>query len=212
MPSAVDIARHLLSARAVKLSPGDPFTWASGLRSPIYCDNRVLLSYPTVRADIIDGFVAAAGEFGQLDGVAGVATAGIPHGTLLADRLGLPFIYIRSAAKGHGWQNQIEGRLQEGARYLVVEDLVSTGGSSLKAIEALRAAGGRVAGAVAIFTYGFPSAARAFAGADVPLQTLSDYPTLLQVATSDQAITPAQADALGNWREDPKAWSDRFSS
>ena len=211
MSSASAIARHLLTARAVKLSPEDPFTWASGLRSPIYCDNRVLLSYPATRDEVLKGFVALAEEFGEVDGVAGVATAGIPMGALLADRLNLPFIYIRSQAKGHGRQNQIEGRLQRGGRYLVVEDLISTGGSSLKAIQALREAGGEAAGAVAIFTYAFPSAARAFTDAGVELQTLSDYPTLLEVASAEQAITGAQAVALGSWREDPQAWSNQFS-
>ena len=210
MSTATNIARRLLETDAVRLSPADPFTWASGLRSPIYCDNRVLLSFPKIRTEVIDGFVELAGGFDDVHGIAGVATAGIPHGALLADRLGLPFIYIRSKAKEHGRQNQIEGRIETGKRYLVVEDLISTGGSSLKAIDALKAAGGQVAGAIAIFTYAFPAAAHAFEQAEVPLKTLSDYPTLLTEAVATNAITETQAAALTSWREDPRAWSEAF--
>ncbi|MEL7163085.1 MAG: orotate phosphoribosyltransferase, partial [Bacteroidota bacterium] len=202
--------RRLLEAGAVKLQPQSPFTWASGLRSPIYCDNRVLLSYPAIRREVVTELVGAAGSFGELDGIAGVATAGIPHGALLADRLDLPFVYIRSKAKEHGRRNQIEGRVEPGKRYLVVEDLISTGGSSLKAIDALRAAGAEIAGAVAIFSYEFPAAARAFSQADVPLATLSSYPTLLQEAAATGDISQADADALTTWREDPRAWSEAF--
>ena len=212
MSTATTIARRLLEAEAVKLAPRRPFTWASGLRSPIYCDNRVLLSYPAIRNEVIAGFEAAASGFTQVDGVAGVATAGIPHGALLADRLGLPFVYIRSKAKAHGRQNQIEGRVEAGKRYLVVEDLISTGGSSLKAIDALRAAGGRIAGAVAIFSYEFPAAARAFAQADVQLATLSGYDSLLEAAAADDRITAEEAATLADWRQDPRAWSERFEA
>jgi orotate phosphoribosyltransferase len=143
-----------------------------------------------------------------VDGIAGVATAGIPHGALLADRLDLPFVYIRSSAKEHGRRNQIEGRLEPGKSYLVVEDLISTGGSSLRAIEALRGAGGRVAGALAIFTYEFPAAARAFDRAEVPLTTLSGYSALLAEAKEAGTITPAEAETLARWRQDPRAWSE----
>lgn len=212
MSTAKKIARRLLEAEAVKLQPADPFTWASGMRSPIYCDNRVLLSYPAIRTEIIDGLEELAAGFGEFHGVAGVATAGIPHGALLADRLGLPFVYIRSKAKEHGRQNQIEGRVEAGKRYLVVEDLISTGGSSLKAIDALRAAGGDIAGAVAIFSYGFPAAGRAFEQADVPLATISGYDTLLAEAVTTGAITSTQAETLGTWREDPRAWSEAFTA
>ena len=208
MSTATNIARRLLETDAVRLSPSDPFTWASGLRSPIYCDNRVLLSFPEIRTEVIDGFVDLSKEFEDVAGIAGVATAGIPHGALLADRLGLPFIYIRSKAKEHGRQNQIEGRIEPSNRYLVVEDLISTGGSSLKAIDALKEAGGQVAGAIAIFTYAFPAAARAFEQAEVPLKTLSDYPTLLTQAVATNAITEEQAATLSSWREDPRAWSE----
>ena len=211
MDTSRQIARRLLEAGAVKLRPDDPFTWASGLRSPIYCDNRVLLSYPEIRNEIIAAMGEAAGASHSVEAVAGVATAGIPHGALLADRLQLPFLYIRSKAKEHGRQNQIEGRLVSGQRYLVVEDLVSTGGSSLKAIEALRAAGGEIAGAIAIFSYEFPSAHRAFKQADVPLITLSGYADLLREAVATNYITADQATALAEWKDDPRAWSEAFA-
>ena len=210
MDTSRQIARRLLEVGAVKLQPAEPFTWASGLRSPIYCDNRVLLSFPAIRREVIDALAAAAGAFSDVAGVAGVATAGIPHGALLADRLDLPFIYIRSSAKEHGRRNQIEGRLEPGRRYLVVEDLISTGGSSLKAVAALRAAGGEVAGALAIFTYQFPSADRAFANAEVPLRTVSDYATLLEAATETGRISDGEATTLSDWRQDPRAWSEAY--
>ncbi|MEM9931536.1 MAG: orotate phosphoribosyltransferase, partial [Bacteroidota bacterium] len=208
MSTAEKIARRLLEAGAVKLQPTTPFTWASGLRSPIYCDNRVLLSYPAIRKEVIDGLFELAGQMENIDGVAGVATAGIPHGALLADRMDLPFVYIRSKAKEHGRQNQIEGRVEPGKRYLVVEDLISTGGSSLKAIDALRAAGGATAGAVAIFSYEFPAAIRAFAQAEVPLATISGYSTLLAEAGKTGFISAEEVTALSDWREDPRAWSE----
>ena len=211
METSRRIARRLLEAGAVKLQARDPFTWASGLRSPIYCDNRVLLSYPEIRTEVIDALVEAAANFPALRGIAGVATAGIPHGALLADRLGLPFIYVRSSAKEHGRRNQIEGRLEPGDRYLVVEDLVSTGGSSLKAVEALRQAGGEVAGAVAIFTYQFPTADRVFQNAQVPLYTVSDYDSLLTEALASGDLTADEAETLRDWRQDPRAWSERFT-
>ena len=220
METARNIARRLLEIEAVKLRPAEPFTWASGLRSPIYCDNRVLLSYPDFRREVIRAFVeqldgaggaVAGGKVkGNIGGVAGVATAGIPHGALLAEALNLPFVYIRSQAKTHGRQNQIEGRLQANTNYLVVEDLISTGGSSLRAIEALRAAGGQVAAAVAIFSYEFPAAQRAFEQAEVPLLTLSGYRALLEEAVAGNYITAEEQTTLTNWREDPRAWSERF--
>lgn len=212
MSTAEKIARRLLEVGAVKLQPTSPFTWASGMRSPIYCDNRVLLSYPQIRAEVIDGLDALAQDFTNVEGIAGVATAGIPHGALLADRLGLPFVYIRSKAKEHGRQNQIEGRVEPGKRYLVVEDLISTGGSSLKAIDALRVAEGEVAGAVAIFSYEFPAAGRAFEQANVLLKTISGYGTLLQQAEETGTITNQEAQALAEWRNDPRAWSDAFEA
>ncbi len=210
MTTAAKIARRLLEAGAVKLQPSTPFTWASGLRSPIYCDNRVLLSFPAIRREVIDGLAELAAGMENIDGIAGVATAGIPHGALLADRLALPFVYIRSKAKEHGRQNQIEGRVEPGHRYLVVEDLISTGGSSLKAIDALRAAGGATAGAVAIFSYEFPAAIRAFEQAEVPLATISGYATLLDEAVKTGYISAEEATTLSAWREDPRAWSEAF--
>ena len=211
MDTAQAVAQHLLDIGAVKLQPDDPFTWASGLRSPIYCDNRITLSFPQVRHFLQDAFVARASELDDFDGIAGVATAGIPHGVLLAERLKLPFIYIRSNAKSHGRQNQIEGDISQARRYLVVEDLISTGSSSLAAVETLRAAGGQVRGILAVFTYAFPRAEAACAAAECPAWTLSDYPTLLQVARRRKYIDADQANLLAAWREDPQAWSDRFA-
>lgn len=210
MHTASQIARLLLQAEAVQLRATDPFTWASGMRSPIYCDNRVLLSYPDIRAEIVSAFLARSDAFGSFDGVAGVATAGIPHGALLADRLELPFVYIRSKAKEHGRQNQIEGRVERGKSYLVVEDLISTGGSALKAIDALRRAGGEVAGAMAIFSYEFPAAQRAFDNAEVRLETLSGYSALLEEAVKRGYVTEKEVETLRGWREDARGWSERF--
>lgn len=211
MDTAQAVARQLLDIGAVKLQPDDPFTWASGLRSPIYCDNRITLSFPQVRHFLQDAFVARASEIDEFDGIAGVATAGIPHGVLLAERLKLPFIYIRSSAKSHGRQNQIEGDISQARRYLVVEDLISTGSSSLAAVETLRAAGGQVRGIMAIFTYGFAKAEEACAAADCPAWTLSDYPTLLRVARERKYIDAEQVKVLEEWRIDPSSWSDRFA-
>jgi orotate phosphoribosyltransferase len=210
MSTAQNIARRLLEVGAVKLQPATPFTWASGLRSPIYCDNRVLLSYPDIRTEVIAGLVELAAGFEQIEGIAGVATAGIPHGALLADRLDLPFIYVRSKIKEHGRQNQIEGRVTSGKRYLVVEDLISTGGSALKAVDALKAAGGEVVGTAAIFSYEFPAAVRAFEQAAVKLATISGYETLLVEAASSAYISNEEAKTLTSWKEDPRAWSDAF--
>lgn len=210
MSTAAKIARRLLQVQAVRLQPDIPFTWASGLRSPIYCDNRVLLSYPDIRGEVIDGLAELSGGFREIDGIAGVATAGIPHGALLADRLKLPFIYIRSKAKEHGRQNQIEGRMEKGKRYLVVEDLISTGGSSLKAIDVLRAAGGEIAGTVAIFSYEFPAASRAFELAEVEIATISGYTALLEEAVNQGYISAEASTTLSNWRKGPREWSESF--
>lgn len=200
------IASRLLAIGAVKLQPENPFTWASGWRSPIYCDNRVLLSYPAHRDAVVAAFVEAAANFEAVDGIAGVATAGIPHGALLADRLNLPYIYVRSSAKSHGRQNLIEGQLQAGARYLVIEDLISTGGSALQACQALRAAGALVAGVLAIFSYEFPHAAKAFAQAEIPFATLSNYSALLELALEEKRIDQATMATLQTWRNAPAEW------
>lgn len=208
MEQAQTVARELLQINAIKLSPQSPFTWASGLRSPIYCDNRTVLSYPVSRRLVIDAFVQQAESFRPFDLVAGVATAGIAHGVLLAERMNLPFVYVRSKAKEHGRRNQIEGVVQAGERVLVVEDLISTGGSSLVAVEALRDAGCTVVGVVAIFSYGFTEAEAAFREAACPFQTLTNYDILLQEATATGRITPADQEILREWRHSPRAWSE----
>lgn len=197
--NAREIARRLLEIKAVKLSPRRPFTWASGIQSPIYCDNRMVLSFPEARNEIKAALAAASGQFGEFDVVAGVATAGIAHGTLLADALEAPFIYVRSKAKQHGRQNQIEGASPQGKRVLVVEDLISTGGSSLQAIEALRQAGAQVVGCLAIFTYGFPKAERAFDNANVPYATLSNYDALVREALATNYIDKHDLETLQNF-------------
>ena len=200
-------AVHLLESKAVILQPTDPFTWASGWKSPIYCDNRVTLSYPKVRDYIKEAFKQTIlDQFGSPDLIAGVATGAIAQGALVADQMQLPMIYVRAAAKGHGRQNLIEGRLEPGQRVVVVEDLVSTGGSSLKAVEAIREAGAVVQGMVAIFTYGFPVAAEAFKEAGVKLFTLSNYNVLIDIALETGYIRESQVEVLAKWREEPSAW------
>ncbi|MCB9293617.1 MAG: orotate phosphoribosyltransferase [Lewinellaceae bacterium] len=206
MNIASEVARRLLQINAIKLSPQNPFTWASGLRSPIYCDNRIVLSYPGIRRFIIDSFAQKAEAFKPFDTIAGVATAGIAHGALLAEQLALPFVYVRSKPKGHGRQNQVEGELRPGARALVIEDLISTGGSCLKAVEALREAGCQVSGVLAIFTYGFDEAAAAFRAAGCPFDTLSSYPVLLEEALREKYIGADELATLREWREDPGGW------
>ncbi|MEM7104169.1 MAG: orotate phosphoribosyltransferase [Bacteroidota bacterium] len=197
-----EVARRLLEIKAIKLSPNDPFTWASGIKSPIYCDNRKSLSYPEVRKFIKKCLVEKSKEFGTFDTVSGVATAGIPQGALLADALEQPFIYVRSKAKGHGLQNMIEGEAKEGAAVLVVEDLISTGGSSIKAVNALRDAGLKVVGVIAIFTYGFAKATENFANADCQLLTLSNFDALLDEAVSGEFITEAEMETVNTWRRE----------
>lgn len=180
---AESIAETLLEIEAVFLRPEDPFTWASGIKSPIYCDNRVSLSYPKARDLIRDSFVDLIQEqYPGLDAVAGVATAGIPHASLIADKMQIPMCYVRSSSKGHGRTNQIEGKLEPGAKLVVVEDLISTGGSSLKAVETLREAGFEVLGLVAIFTYNLQKSIDAFKEANVAYSCLSDYDTLVERA------------------------------
>jgi orotate phosphoribosyltransferase len=205
---ARDMAEFLLEIKAVILNATEPFTWASGIKSPIYCDNRKTLSHPKVRnfiktsfSDLIDD------EFGDTDVIAGVATAGIPHGALVADVLNLPFVYVRDKPKGHGLENQIEGKLEPGQRVFVIEDLISTGGSSLKAVEALRSAGAEVVGLGAIFTYGFPQAQEAFEKANCKAVTLTSYDTLLDIALRNNYIKQEELDTLKAWKENPQAWN-----
>lgn len=204
---SAQIAQQLLKIKAVKLSPGHPFTWASGIKSPIYCDNRIVLSHPEARNIVKSGFVQMASLFGEFDVVAGVATAGIPHGALLADALNLPFIYVRDKPKSHGRQNQIEGELIPGQSVLVIEDLISTGGSSMKAIDAIIEAEGNIAGILAIFTYGFQEATDLFAERNIPMQTLSDYNQLIEEALDLKYIGTSDLESLKIWRRDPKNWS-----
>lgn len=204
---ALKVAEFLLQIKAVKLRPHDPFTWASGIKSPIYCDNRVTLSYPQIRTFIRQAFSNAVLEhYGKPDVIAGVATGGIAQGVLVAEELGLPFIYVRSEAKGHGMGNQIEGHYEPGQKVVVIEDLISTGGSSLKAIEALRDAGMDVKGLVAIFSYGFDSADASFNKANCPYSTLTTYDVLVRKALDSNLIAEEELDSLKKWRENPREW------
>lgn len=200
-------ASKLLEVKAIKLQPTDPFTWASGWKSPFYCDNRKTLSYPSLRSFVkIELARIIAEEFPEATAVAGVATGAIAQGALVADQLGMPFAYVRSKAKDHGMQNLIEGTLPEGAKVIVVEDLISTGGSSLKAVEALRAAGFEVVGMVASYTYGFPVAEQAFAEAGVRLVTLTNYEAVRDVALETGYIEQSHVALLNEWRANPSEW------
>lgn len=205
------IAEALLQIEAVTLSPTEPYTWSSGLKSPIYCDNRLTLSFPNVRQVIVDGLVKSVNPT-EVDVIAGTATAGIPHGALLADRLGLPFIYVRSSAKGHGKGNQIEGKLEEGARVLVIEDLLSTGMSSIDAAQAIREAGGEVTGIQAIFSYGLPVLEKNLADANLSATSLTTFSELIEVAENTGVLNRSELDSLRDWQEDPRAWSDLVTS
>lgn len=208
METGKKIAQTLLQIKAIKLSPANPFTWASGWHSPIYCDNRKTLSYPEARREIYRAFAKIVAEkYPQAEVIAGVATGAIACGVLTAEELGKPFIYVRSAPKDHGMTNQVEGHFEPGAKVVVVEDLISTGGSSLKAVEALRAAGCEVLGMVAIFTYGFPTATANFEKAGVRLDTLSDYNTLIELAAEQNYIEPEEMETLREWRRAPDVWS-----
>ncbi|MBD3858129.1 orotate phosphoribosyltransferase [Bacillus sp. 28A-2] len=202
------IAKHLLQIKAVSLKPDEPFTWASGIKSPIYCDNRLTLSYPEVRGDIAEGLKALIlTHFEGAEVVAGTATAGIPHAALAADRLNVPMCYVRSKPKAHGKGNQIEGAVSPGQKVVVVEDLISTGGSVLEVVAALQEAGCEVLGVVAIFTYGLPKAAAAFQEKNMLYVTLTDYDTLTDVALELKAIEPSAMNKLKRWRQDPSSES-----
>ncbi|MFN0213035.1 MAG: orotate phosphoribosyltransferase [Saprospiraceae bacterium] len=206
-----EVARKLLEIKAVKLNPHEPYTWASGLLSPIYCDNRVALSHPRVRTFLKNCLSAKSQVFGTFDVVAGVATAGIPHGALLADVLEKPFVYVRSSAKDHGRRNQIEGELKKGQRVLVVEDLISTGGSCLLAVDALREAGAEVVGVLAIFQYGFAKAETAFSEKGVDFKTLTNYDALLQEAVKTGYVSESDLNTLKKWRENPDSWGALYT-
>ena len=202
------VAEKLLKIKAVKLQPGNTSTWASGWKSPIYCDNRKTLSYPALRTFLkIELARTIVENFGEVEAVAGVATGAIAQGALVADLLGLPFVYIRSTPKDHGLENQIEGELRPGSKVVVVEDLISTGGSSLKAVEAVRNFGCTVIGMVAIYTHGFPVAEEQFQAANVPLITLSNYDAVIEEALKTEYITPTEEAILQEWRKDPAHWN-----
>ena len=206
--TALKVAEFLLQIKAIKLNPKDPFTWASGIKSPIYCDNRVTLSYPQVRTFIRQAYAESIIEhYGKPDVIAGVATGGIAQGALVAQELGVPFIYVRSEAKSHGMGNQIEGYFEAGQKVVVIEDLLSTGGSSLKAVEALRDAKLEIKGLVAIFTYGFDIAHQNFANAECPYVTLTDYDVMLEKALTSNLISEEDLSSLKEWKEAPEEWS-----
>ncbi|NLJ43196.1 MAG: orotate phosphoribosyltransferase [Bacteroidales bacterium] len=200
-------AGYLLQIKAIKLQPSNPFTWASGWKSPIYCDNRKTLSFPEVRSYIRDSFVSTVKMYyPEAELIAGVATGAIAHGVLAAEKLEMPFIYVRSEAKEHGLGNQIEGYYTAGQKVVVIEDLISTGGSSLNAVKALRDAGCVVLGMAAIFTYEFRKAFDGFAAANCELHTLSNYSTLVEAAAESGYITAQDVETLRVWRTDPANW------
>lgn len=198
------IAEHLLSIQAVALQPSNPFTWSSGIKSPIYCDNRLTMSYPEVRRDVARGLAQLIKEkFPEAEIIAGTATAGIPHAAWVSEQLDLPMIYVRSSAKGHGKGNQIEGKAEKNDKVVIVEDLISTGGSSITCAKALREAGCDVLGVVSIFTYEMDKARIAFADSEVPYYSLSDYSTLIEVAEEHQYVTKEELNKLRKWKQHP---------
>lgn len=205
-----EIAEKLLEIEAIKLNPKNPFKWASGWNSPIYCDNRLTLSYPAIRTLIKNEFVKLIrSEFSSVDAIAGVATAGIPQGALIADALNIPFLYVRASAKSHGLENKVEGKISPGLKIVVIEDLVSTGGSSIAAVEALRQAGADILGLAAIFTYGFDVAVQNFAKSDIRTEYLCDYATMVELAQRKNYISEEDHASLIKWRQNPGAWSPK---
>lgn len=196
------IAKHLLDIEAVSLSPDTPYTWASGMKSPIYCDNRVTISYPNVRKDITDAFVALIQKhYPEVDAIVGTATAGIPQACWVSDAMDLPMAYVRAEAKGHGRTQSIEGKLTPGSKVVVIEDLISTGGSSVRACNVLKDADIEVLGVAAIFTYELNKATETFDAAGIPCHTISNYSTLISVADH---LTPKQQELLRSWKKDPE--------
>ncbi len=205
-------ASHLLGIKAVKLSPSKPFTWASGLKSPIYCDNRKTLSYPEIRTFIRESLVQTIRtKFPEVEVIAGVATGAIAQGALVAESMNLPFVYVRSEEKKHGMGNIVEGEIKAGQKVVVVEDLVSTGQSSLKAVDTLRGMGCNVLGMTAIFTYNLPISQQRFEEAKCALYTLTDYHCMIEQAVADNYIQPDEQATLIEWRKDPNAWAERFA-
>jgi orotate phosphoribosyltransferase len=204
---AEKIAKFLLEAGAVQLRPQQPFKWSSGWNSPIYCDNRLTLSYPKIRTEICDALTEACKlHFSHAESIAGVATAGIAQGALVADRMNLPYLYVRPKPKDHGMENLIEGKIVPGQKVVLIEDLISTGGSSLKAAEAMRQAGFEVVGMLAVFSYGFEIADAQFKAANIPLVVLSTYASLLPIAQHMRLIAPTDIDSLNEWRKNPEIW------
>ena len=204
---AKQVAKSLLQINAIILQPNNPFKWAAGWNSPIYCDNRKTLSYPEIRTNIKQGLAAIVkNHYKGANVIAGVATAGIPHGALVAEELGLPFIYVRSKAKEHGKQNQIEGYFEEGQSVILVEDLISSGKSSLDSAQVLKDAGMNVKGMVSIFTYGFDAAAENFKKAECEYVSLCDYSTLLPIAKEQQYVEESDLTVLNKWRDNPAIW------
>jgi orotate phosphoribosyltransferase len=202
-----NIGNYLLQSKAIKLEPANPFTWASGWKSPIYCDNRITLSFPEIRNAIKDAFThLVTNKFLGIDTIAGVATGAIAHGVLVAEALNLPFAYVRSKPKGHGLENMIEGKVESGTKIVVIEDLISTGNSSLNAVKALRAAGCEVLGMAAIFSYGFETATENFKNADCKLFTLTNYNALINLAAETGYIKEEDITLLNKWRMDPANW------
>ena len=202
------IAKDLLENEAVFLSPSQPFTWASGIKSPIYCDNRITMSYPKVRREIAIGLAAKIKEtFPDVEVIAGTATAGIPHAAWVAEILDLPMVYIRSKAKDHGKGNQIEGRIFEGQKMVIIEDLISTGGSVLEAAEAAKRVGANVLGVAEIFTYELPKGKMNFEQAGLPLVTLTNYSVLIEFALANKTIDETELELLKEWKQDPENWS-----
>ncbi|QCJ42000.1 orotate phosphoribosyltransferase [Bacillus sp. S3] len=205
------IAEKLLDINAVALSPREPFTWTSGLRSPIYCDNRLTLSFPAVRKEIAAGLQTLIEEnFPETEVIAGTATAGIPHAAWVSELMDLPMCYVRSKAKGHGKGNQIEGKVEQGQKVVVVEDLISTGGSVITAVQALREAGCEVLGVVSIFTYGLEKGKELLQGEEIKSFSLTDFPTLIEVAISKGYVGAGDQESLLLWRKDPSEWSKQF--
>ncbi|GAB2702599.1 orotate phosphoribosyltransferase [Paenibacillus thermoaerophilus] len=209
---AAQVAQSLLDIEAVVLRPNEPFTWTSGMKSPIYCDNRLTLSYPAIRNQIAEGFASIIREkYPEAEVLAGIATGGIAHAAFAAEKLGLPMIYVRDKAKGHGKQNMIEGVLKPGQKVVMIEDLISTGGSSLKAALAVREAGAEVLATLAIFTYEFEQSVRAFAEAGIPLHTVTNYTKLTEAALESGRIGEEEMALLKAWRSDPAAYGARFA-
>lgn len=208
--TALKIAQYLLQIKAIRLSPKAPYTWASGWKSPIYCDNRITLSFPVIRTYIRQQFVHIIGdEFGDIDLIAGIATGGIAHGALVAQDLGLPFAYVRTAKKDHGLSNQIEGVIESGQSIIMIEDLISTGMSSMMAVQAVKDKGANVKGLIAIFTYGFDVAVKKFEDAGCKVFALCNYDFLLKQALEDNYIHEEDMAILKTWRSDPEHWNQR---